>query len=69
MTNAISTLVKADTLLPNVFGKEVNQASLMWLYRQRRARNIPYIKLGKDIFYNPSDVMASLSKRQTIKAR
>jgi hypothetical protein len=65
----VQGLLSPAELIRDFFRKPVNEASLKWLWRQRRARNIPYLKLGKNVFFCLPAVQQALEKRNTIKAR
>ena len=64
-----SGLLHPEELLRDYFGKPVNESSLKWLWRQRRARNIPSIKLGREVFFDLNEVKAALANRQTVRAK
>lgn len=62
-------LVGPEELIRDFFRKPVTEASRKWLWRMRRARNIPAIKLGRDVFFDLDEVRSTLAKRQTLRAK
>jgi hypothetical protein len=63
------------TLLPKLYNAEELRKlfnpplSLKTVRNMTKARVIPYIKIGRRIYYEPDEVMAQLRKRNAIRAR
>ncbi len=55
-----------DALLANLF-HEADRPSRSWLRDQRKARKIPYVKIARQIFYDPEAVRKVLAEHYTIK--
>jgi hypothetical protein len=60
-------LVNAVRLLELLFDEQ-SRPSLRWLRAQQKARTIPFIKIGRMVFFDPQTVREALAKR-TIKIR
>jgi hypothetical protein len=56
-------LLDGEELLSQLFKP---QPSKSWLRDQRRAKKIPFIRLGRKIFYDPDEVRKALAERYTI---
>jgi len=54
-------LVDAEGLLRAIFPPEC-RPSRRWLDRQKKARRIPFIKLGGLVFYSPEKVRMALER-------
>lgn len=61
-------LVSAEELLKLLF-EEQSRPSLHWLRNQQKARNVPYIKIGRLVFFKPSEVQRFLDERLTVTVR
>lgn len=62
-------LVGAENLLKALFPDEKDRPTIRWLRRQQKNRTIPYIKIGKFVWFDVEQVRAHLERRQTIQAR
>ena len=56
--------VDADALLEIVFPNPESRPTLPWLRTQREKGNIPFVKLGRLVFFNPTAVLAAFERRQ-----
>ncbi len=61
-------LVDAQTLLQELF-PESARPSVRWLREQQKRRALPYIRLGRLIFFDPDAVRQAISERHTISSR
>ncbi len=61
-------LVDAKRLLEELF-EEQSRPSLRWLREQQARRAIPFVKLGRLVFFNPDQVREALNSRSTFKAK
>jgi len=66
MTPSDNKLVDAKGLLENLF-EESSRPSLRWLREQQALRTIPFVRIGRLIFFNPTQVRAALNARCTSK--
>lgn len=64
--NAVSKFVSAEQLLEAIFEPE-SRPSLRWLREQTARRRIPFVKIGKLVFFDPQAVKEALAKR-TVEA-
>lgn len=62
-------LWSSEELIRDYFRKPVTESSLKWLWRMRRAKIIPSIKLGRDVFFDINAVRTAIAKRNTIRAK
>ena len=62
-------LVSAEELLPLVWPSEKSRPSLRWLREQQAARKIPFIRIGRLVWFDPDQVIAALQNQKTMKAR
>ncbi len=60
-----SGLVDGPTLLATLWD-ETSRPSLRWLRDQQKRRAIPYIKIGRLVFFDPKKVAAHLEQKRTI---
>lgn len=56
-----SKLLDAKALLEKAWDSK-SRPSLRWLREQQRNRTIPYIRVGRSIFFILEDVLSALSK-------
>jgi hypothetical protein len=61
-------LVDGEGLLEALFD-EKSRPSISWLGTLRAARKIPFIKLGRKVFYDVEQVRAAIQARNTIQLR
>jgi hypothetical protein len=61
-------LVDAKRLLEIIF-EESSRPSLRWLRAQQEQRAIPFVKRGRLVFFDPSQVLESFRASATIKSR
>lgn len=67
--NTLDGMVRANGLLETLWPKKEDRPSLRWLKKQQAARSIPFLKVGKCVFYVPSKVRKALERHFTIEAR
>ena len=60
-------LVDAEGLLKAAFDEQ-SRPSLRWVRQQQKARSIPYIKIGRLIFFDLEQVKEALARKNTVKA-
>lgn len=60
-------LVDAKGLLKAVWPDEASRPSKRWLDRMKKARRVPFMKIGGKVFYSPPQVMRSLES-QAVRA-
>ena len=65
----IQGLVGPAKLLEIVFPSETERPSRRWLDLRCRDGSIPYIKLGRLIWFSPPEVIESLKKNHTLHGR
>jgi hypothetical protein len=65
---AMSQLVDAEGLLAALFDEKC-RPKLLWVRERQRDRSIPYIKVGRRVFFDVEEVRNALHARHTIKAR
>jgi hypothetical protein len=61
-------LVDADELLKVIWPSDKSRPSLRWLRQMQASRRIPYIRLGRRIFFDPTAVRRVIEQRHTVKA-
>ena len=66
--NSESRLVDGQRLLDVLFD-ESSRPSLRWLRGQQARRSIPFVKLGRLVFFDPARVRESLNSRSTVKSK
>jgi hypothetical protein len=63
-------LVDGPRLLETIFPNPVCRPSLRWLKDQEKKRALPFMRIGRLIFYNPPAVRAAMeAKTLTMKSR
>jgi len=62
-------LVTAEELLPIIWPNEKSRPSLRWLRTQQDNRAIPYVKMGRLVFFDPEQVRAAIADKHTIKTK
>jgi hypothetical protein len=55
-------LVDAEKLLERLFSADC-RPTLRWLRERQKKKEIPYVKLGRLVFFNPSQVQEALAKQ------
>jgi len=68
MNEANQRLLSAHALLEELFD-ESSRPSLRWLRDQQKSRAIPFVKIGRLVFFNPTQVLAALEKKNTVHSR
>lgn len=63
-----SRYVRAEQLLAALFSPEV-RPSLRWLRQQQKARAIPFVKIGRLVFFDPLAVKLHLETKRTVRAK
>jgi hypothetical protein len=61
-------LVDAEKLLEILFPADC-RPTLRWLRERQKKREIPYVKLGRLIYFNPASVQESLAQQQTARGK
>lgn len=63
-----SKFVGAKELLKILFSDE-SRPSLRWLRDQQAGRRIPFVRLGRLVFFDPDQVRVAMNERLTVKPR
>ena len=63
-----SQFVDATRLLEIIF-EEKSRPSLRWLRERQAAREIPFVKRGRKVFFDPAVVREFFNSQATIKAK
>lgn len=66
--NSDPKLVDANGLLDSLFDKK-SRPRLQWVRIRQKRREIPFIKLGRRVFFDVVQVREFLARHNTIKAR
>jgi hypothetical protein len=66
--NSTVQLVDAERLLEILFPADC-RPTLRWLRERQKKKEIPYVKLGRLVFFHPARVQESLSKQPTAKEK
>jgi len=66
--NTPPKFVDGKRLLEVIFD-DASRPSLRWLRGQQARRAIPFVRLGRLIFFNPEHVLESLNARSTIRSK
>jgi uncharacterized protein YbaR (Trm112 family) len=66
--NSPVQLVDAEKLLEILFPPEC-RPTLRWLRERQKKRDIPFVKLGRLIYFNPASVQDALAKQPTAKEK
>jgi hypothetical protein len=61
-------LVDAEKLLEILFPADC-RPTLRWLRERQKKREIPFVKLGRLVYFNPVQVQESLTKQQNSRAK
>jgi len=61
-------LVDGPTLLEIIFKPEC-RPTLRWLRDQQKRRAIPFLKIGRLVFFDPVTVRQHFAEKQAVKAR
>jgi hypothetical protein len=61
----IEQLVDAPGLLTSVWPENC-RPSLRWIRDQQKQRTLPFIKIGRKVFFDPNEVRRALIERQTL---
>lgn len=61
-------LVKAEQLLEALFAPEA-RPSMRWLWRQTKAKAIPFIRIGHLIFFDVELVRTALANKNLVRGR
>jgi hypothetical protein len=61
-------LLDAEALLKEVF-PESCRPTVRWLRTQQKNRTLPFVKLGRLIFFSPAQVREAIQNRHTVTAR
>ena len=61
-------LVDAEKLLEMLFPVDC-RPTLRWLRERQKKREIPYVKLGRLVYFNAARVQESLAKQPTAKEK
>jgi len=66
-TQETQQLVSGPKLLQILF-REDCRPTMRWLRDQQKARRIPYVKIGRLVFFSPANVRETLETNQTLRA-
>jgi hypothetical protein len=66
--NPTEGLLTALPLLAHMWPDESSRPSLRWLREQQSKRTLPYLKIGKLVFFDPAKVRAALAKKFTVES-
>lgn len=61
-----SKLLGDEVLLETLFDEDIRPTK-WWLRDQRKARKIPFIKIGRKILYDPEAVRKALNDKFTVR--
>lgn len=64
-----SGLVDGPRLLEVLFPNPACRPSLRWLRDQQKRRVIPYMRIGRLVFFDPPRVRLALEERASVKTR
>jgi hypothetical protein len=56
-------LVSGEKLLETLFRADC-RPTLRWLRDQQKARRIPFVKIGRLVFFNPGQVRRAMEKKE-----
>jgi hypothetical protein len=62
-------LLTAEELLKVIWPNENSRPSLRTLREWQAQRIVPYVKIGRLVFFNPVKVRQSIAKRFTVEAK
>ena len=66
MTTASTTpensLLSAQSLLVRLWPDAASRPSLRWLRKRQLARTVPFVKIGKLVWFDPANVSAAIRK-------
>ena len=62
-------LVGAETLLERLWPDEKDRPSLRTLRNWQKQRIVPYVRLGRLIYFNPEEVAEAIRQRWTVRSR
>lgn len=63
-----SRLVDADGLLDVLFARSA-RPSLRWVRYHQKTRSIPFVRIGRLVFFDPVEVREALEHHNTIRPR
>lgn len=66
-SNIPQNLIKRDACIALLFG-EADRPSVRTWENWKKARMIPYVKLGGLVFFNPAEVREALARKFTVNA-
>lgn len=58
-------LTDSKGLLKTIFPNEKIRPTVRWLEMQRKARRIPFVKIGRLVFFDPENVRAALNAQRS----
>lgn len=62
-------LLDGEELLTALFSSKEKRPSARWLYDQVRLKAIPYIRMGRLIYFDLKDVRQAIRERHTVNPR
>jgi hypothetical protein len=65
----VNQLVGADELLRKVWPEERSRPSLRWLRAQQKARAVPFVPVGRRVFFCVAHVLAYAGNQLTVRPR
>jgi len=66
--NSVVQLVDAEKLLEILFPSEC-RPTLRWLRERQKKKEIPYVKLGRLVYFHPARVQEALAKQPTARGK
>lgn len=61
-------LVDAETCVQIVWPRPECRPSVRWFRQRQKNREIPFVKIGHLVFFNPAQVRAALFEKHTVQA-
>jgi hypothetical protein len=62
-------LVGAETLLERLWPDQKDRPSLRTLRNWQKRRIIPYVRLGRLVYFHPDEVAQAIRERWTVRSR
>lgn len=59
-------LVDAETCVQIVWPRPECRPSVRWFRQRQKNREVPFVKIGRLVFFDPVQVRASLAKKNTV---
>ena len=65
----VAGLVDAATLVQLIWANSAKKPCTESIMRRARARQIPSVRFGRNVFFSPPAVLAAIEKKLTLQAR